>query len=105
MVARSGGLGIDLTAADTVVFYDHDRSPSNMRGRWIGIAWVRRVYRLIPKGTIDERAVQLARVKKDVQDIVVGNKQFTEATTSKEIVLLLLDDDWLAHLIMKPGSG
>jgi hypothetical protein len=36
-----------------------------------------------------------------VQDIVVGNKQFTEATTSKEIVSLLLDDDQLANLATK----
>ena len=31
----------------------------------------------------------------------MGNKQFTEATTSKEIVSLLLDDDQLANLATK----
>ncbi|KAG8722098.1 putative DNA helicase ino80 [Ceratobasidium sp. 394] len=112
---RAGGLGINLTAADTVVFYDHDWNPSNDaqamdRAHRLGQTRQVTVYRLITKGTIDERIVQLARVKKDVQDIVVGNKQFTEATTSKEIVSLLLDDDQLANLATKgvpstPGAS
>lgn len=29
------------------------------------------VYRLITKGTIDERIIQLARVKKDVRDVAL----------------------------------
>lgn len=33
-----------------------------------------------------------------MQDIVVGNKQFTEATRPNEIVSLLLNDDELANL-------
>ena len=74
------------------------------------------VYRLITKGTIDERIVQLARVKKDVssditqslkadpdfqskvQDIVVGNKNITDVTKPSEIVQLLLNEDQLANL-------
>jgi DNA helicase INO80 len=73
------------------------------------------VYRLITRGTIDERIIQLARVKKDVsftflmsltrnsqtiqvQDIVVGNKNFTDVTKPSEIVQLLLNDDQLANL-------
>lgn len=73
------------------------------------------VYRLVTKGTIDERIVQLARVKKDVstarlamnqlfdglsqvQDIVVGNKNFTDVTKPSEIVQLLLNEDQLANL-------
>lgn len=38
-----------------------------------------------------------------VQDIVVGNKQFTEVAKPKEIVSLLLNDDELANL-EKQGS-
>lgn len=73
------------------------------------------VYRLITKGTIDERIVQMARVKKDVsflhvleicwvnesvqvQDIVVGNKNLTDVTKPNEIVQLLLNDEQLASL-------
>ncbi|KAH8120417.1 SNF2 family N-terminal domain-containing protein [Phellopilus nigrolimitatus] len=100
---RAGGLGINLTAADTVVFYDHDWNPSNDaqamdRAHRLGQTRQVTVYRLITKGTIDERIVQLARVKKDVQDIVVGNKQFTDVAKPNELVSLLLNDDELANL-------
>lgn len=68
---RAGGLGINLTAADTVVFYDHDWNPSNDaqamdRAHRLGQTRQVTVYRLITRGTIDERIIQLARVKKDV---------------------------------------
>lgn len=68
---RAGGLGINLTAADTVIFYDHDWNPSNDaqamdRAHRLGQTRQVTVYRLITKGTIDERIIQLARVKKDV---------------------------------------
>ncbi|KZT06822.1 uncharacterized protein LAESUDRAFT_743170 [Laetiporus sulphureus 93-53] len=100
---RAGGLGINLTAADTVIFYDHDWNPSNDaqamdRAHRLGQTRQVTVYRLITKGTIDERIVQLARVKKDVQDIVVGNKSFTDVTKPSEIVQLLLNEDQLAGL-------
>ena len=117
---RAGGLGINLTAADTVVFYDHDWNPSNDaqamdRAHRLGQTRQVTVYRLITKGTIDERIVQLARVKKDVslpasscmlcayrfpqvQDIVVGNKNITDVTKPSDIVQLLLNEDQLANL-------
>lgn len=68
---HAGGLGINLTAADTVIFYENDWNPSNDsqamdRAHRIGQAKQVTVYRLITKGTIDERIVQLARVKKEV---------------------------------------
>ncbi|KAF9240898.1 P-loop containing nucleoside triphosphate hydrolase protein [Melanogaster broomeanus] len=100
---RAGGLGINLTAADTVIFYDHDWNPSNDaqamdRAHRLGQTRQVTVYRLITKGTIDERIIQLARVKKDVQDIVVGNKNFTDVAKPSEIVQLLLNDEQLANL-------
>lgn len=110
-----------MTAADTVVFYDHDWNPSNDaqamdRAHRLGQTRQVTVYRLITRGTIDERIVQLARVKKDVskvyqlciyafsaacpqvQDIVVGNKTFQDMAKPSEIVQLLLNDEQLANL-------
>src|ERR1700679_680787 len=68
---RAGGLGINLTSADTVIFYDSDWNPTidsqaMDRAHRLGQTKQVTVYRLITKGTIDERIVQLARVKKDV---------------------------------------
>jgi len=88
----------NLTAADTVIFYDHDWNPSNDsqamdRAHRLGQTRQVTVYRLITKGTIDERIVQLARVKKDVQDIMVGSKQFSEGAKTSDIASLLNDDE------------
>lgn len=105
---RAGGLGINLTAADTVIFYDHDWNPSNDsqamdRAHRLGQTKQVTVYRLITKNTIDERIVKLARNKKEVQDIVVGNKAYSETGMARpqEIVSLLLDDDQLADSILR----
>ncbi|KIY45457.1 hypothetical protein FISHEDRAFT_61175 [Fistulina hepatica ATCC 64428] len=100
---RAGGLGINLTAADTVIFYEHDWNPSNDsqamdRAHRLGQTRQVNVYRIITRGTIDERIIQLARVKKDVQDIVVGNKTFIDVAKPSEIVQLLLNDEQLADL-------
>ncbi|KAJ7103398.1 SNF2 family N-terminal domain-containing protein [Mycena belliarum] len=107
---RAGGLGINLTAADTVVFYDHDWNPSNDaqamdRAHRLGQTRQVTVYRLITRGTIDERIVQMARVKKDVQDIVVGTKNFTEVAKPSEIMQLLLNDEQLATLDTTATQG
>lgn len=105
---RAGGLGINLTAADTVIFYDHDWNPSNDqqamdRAHRLGQTKQVTIYRLITKNTIDERIVRLARNKKEVQDIVVGNKAYSEQGMAKpqEIVNLLLDDDQMAETMLR----
>jgi DNA helicase INO80 len=68
---RAGGLGINLTAADTVIFYECDWNPSNDaqamdRAHRLGQTRQVTVYRLITRGTIDQRIIQMAGVKKDV---------------------------------------
>ncbi|ORY27879.1 SNF2 family N-terminal domain-domain-containing protein [Naematelia encephala] len=103
---RAGGLGINLTAADTVIFYDHDWNPSNDaqamdRAHRVGQTKQVTVYRLIARGTIEERIVKLARAKKDVQDVVVGGKALTDVAKPSEIVSLFMDDEELAESIEK----
>ncbi|TIB14158.1 hypothetical protein E3P92_02044 [Wallemia ichthyophaga] len=99
---RAGGLGINLTAADTVIFFEHDWNPSNDqqamdRAHRLGQKRQVTVYRLITKGTIDERIVKLARVKKDIQDMVVGQKGVGEKEQSqpneREIIQMLMEED------------
>ncbi|KAI5480383.1 SNF2 family helicase Ino80 [Pseudohyphozyma bogoriensis] len=100
---RAGGLGINLTAADTVIFYDSDWNPSNDaqamdRAHRLGQTKQVTVYRLITKDTVDERIVQLARNKKLVQDAVVGSSSASHDTggaKANEVVSLLLGEDEL----------
>ncbi|WVF69267.1 hypothetical protein IAT40_004043 [Kwoniella sp. CBS 6097] len=103
---RAGGLGINLTAADTVVFYDHDWNPSSDaqamdRAHRVGQTKQVTVYRLIARGTIEERILKMARAKKDVQDIVVGTKSLTDVAKPSEIVSLFMDDEELAESVAK----
>ncbi|KAL1749069.1 SNF2 family N-terminal domain-containing protein [Schizophyllum fasciatum] len=100
---KAGGVGINLTAADTVVFYDHDWNPSNDaqamdRAHRLGQTRQVTVYRLICRNTVDERVLKMARRKKDVQDVVVGNKSFAEAIKANEVVELLLGDENVDNL-------
>lgn len=100
---RAGGLGINLTAADTVIFYDSDWNPSNDaqamdRAHRLGQTRQVTVYRLITKDTVDERILQMARHKKLVQDAVVGSSNMApteQQTRTNEVVSLLLTDEEL----------
>ncbi|XP_039288184.1 chromatin-remodeling ATPase INO80 [Nilaparvata lugens] len=96
---RAGGLGINLTAADTVIFYDSDWNPTvdqqaMDRAHRLGQTKQVTVYRLICKDTIEERILQRAREKSEIQRMVISGGDFKPDTLKpKEVVSLLLDDD------------
>lgn len=96
---RAGGLGINLTAADTVIFYDSDWNPTvdqqaMDRAHRLGQTKQVTVYRLICKGTIEERILQRAREKSEIQRMVISGGNFKpDQLKPKEVVSLLLDDD------------
>ncbi|XP_037088223.1 chromatin-remodeling ATPase INO80-like [Pollicipes pollicipes] len=96
---RAGGLGINLTAADTVIFYDSDWNPTvdqqaMDRAHRLGQTKQVTVYRLICKGTIEERILQRAREKNEIQRMVISGGNFRpDQLKAKEVVSLLLDDD------------
>lgn len=59
---RAGGLGINLTSADTVVIYDSDWNPqmdlqAMDRAHRIGQTKQVNVYRLITKNSLEERII------------------------------------------------
>ncbi|XP_050405390.1 chromatin-remodeling ATPase INO80 [Patella vulgata] len=100
---RAGGLGINLTAADTVIFYDSDWNPTvdqqaMDRAHRLGQTKQVTVYRLICKGTIEERIVQRAKEKSEIQRMVISGGNFKPDTLKpKEVVSLLIDDDEMEH--------
>ncbi|KAJ9642828.1 putative DNA helicase ino80 [Coniosporium tulheliwenetii] len=66
---RAGGLGINLTSADTVIFYDSDWNPTidsqaMDRAHRLGQTKQVTVYRMITRGTIEERIRKRALQKK-----------------------------------------
>lgn len=60
LTTQVGGLGLNLTGADTVIFVEHDWNPMKDlqamdRAHRIGQRKVVNVYRLITRGTLEEK--------------------------------------------------
>ncbi|OMJ18413.1 putative DNA helicase INO80 [Smittium culicis] len=84
---RAGGLGINLTAADTVIFYDSDWNPTvdqqaMDRAHRLGQTKQVTVYRLITQGTIEGRILERASQKNSIHKIVIaGGDTNTSSST------------------------
>ncbi|KAA8500058.1 putative DNA helicase INO80 [Porphyridium purpureum] len=101
---RAGGVGINLTAADTVIFFDSDWNPTvdaqaMDRAHRLGQERPVTVYRLIAKNTIEERILTRARQKDRIHDLVIKG-QVQEIETEQDtgpsltdVAQLLLDEE------------
>ncbi|CAL5420787.1 unnamed protein product [Camellia sinensis] len=95
---RAGGLGINLTAADTVIFYESDWNPTldlqaMDRAHRLGQTKDVTVYRLICKETVEEKILQRASQKNTVQQLVMtGGHVQGELLAPEDVVSLLIDD-------------
>eukprot|EP00958_Prasinococcus_capsulatus_P001206 scaffold106_cov380-Prasinococcus_capsulatus_cf.AAC.44 len=72
---RAGGLGVNLQTADTVILFDSDWNPqvdrqAMARAHRIGQTKMVHVYRLVSKGTVEERIIQRAERKLYLDDAV-----------------------------------
>ncbi len=77
---KAGGVGLNLTAADNVIIFDPWWNPSveNQaidRAHRIGQTKSVNVYRLITKGTIEEKIVELQKKKQNLFDNLVGESK------------------------------
>ena len=85
---RAGGLGINLTAADTVIFYDSDWNPTvdqqaMDRAHRLGQLKQVTVYRLITKNTVEERIMQRAKQKDQIHKVVISGGTFKGSSTGE----------------------
>jgi superfamily II DNA or RNA helicase len=74
---KAGGTGLNLTGADTVIFYDHDWNPANDnqaqdRAHRIGQTKPVTVYKLVSQGTIEEQIIERQVMKKTLADEIIG---------------------------------
>lgn len=103
---KAGGLGLNLTAADTVIIFDSDWNPQNdlqaqARAHRIGQTHSVKIYRLITRKTYEmhmfhkaslklglDKAV-LTHMRRENEDAKDGKKRTSKAEESKEIDELL----------------
>ena len=94
---RSGGVGINLTGADTVIFYDSDWNPTmdaqaQDRCHRIGQTRDVHIYRLVSERTIEENIIKKANQKKLLGDLAIEGGNFTTAFFKKSTISDLFDD-------------
>ncbi|KAH8583601.1 Swr1p like SWI SNF3 family ATpase with a HSA domain at the N-terminus [Cryptosporidium sp. chipmunk genotype I] len=85
---RSGGVGLNLTGADTVIFYDSDWNPAMDRQAMdrchrIGQTRDVNIYRLISEWTIEESIFKKQLQKRLLDDVVVDQGNFTSEFFTK----------------------
>lgn len=79
---RSGGVGLNLTGADTVVFYDSDWNPTmdaqaQDRCHRIGQTRDVHIYRLVSERTVEENILRKANQKRMLGELAIEGGNFT----------------------------
>ncbi len=87
---RSGGLGINLTGADTVLFYDLDwnaaiEAQCMDRAHRIGQTRDVHIYRFVTEHTIEENMLRKANQKRLLDSVVIQEGEFNTETLAKRI--------------------
>lgn len=107
---KAGGLGINLTAADTVIIHDIDFNPYNDkqaedRCHRMGQKRPVAIHRLISKGTIEEGMFQMAQEKlKLEQEITTDENETSEVKSVVRLLTLALGlDSTRAANLMSPS--
>jgi SNF2 family DNA or RNA helicase len=92
---KAGGVGLNLTAADTVIHFDPWWNPAvedqaTDRSHRIGQTRVVNSYKLIARDTVEEKILKLQQRKREIIQATIGDEAgFAEALTWEEIQELL----------------
>ncbi|KAM7073998.1 TATA-binding protein-associated factor 172 isoform 1-T1 [Molossus nigricans] len=112
LTTHVGGLGLNLTGADTVVFVEHDWNPMRDlqamdRAHRIGQKRVVNVYRLITRGTLEEKIMGLQKFKMNIANTVISqeNSSLQSMGTDQLLDLFTLDKDDKAEKADTSTSG
>ena len=93
---RSGGIGVNLTGADTVIFYDSDWNPTmdaqaQDRCHRIGQTRDVHIYRLISEKTVEENILKKANQKRLLSEMTIEGGNFTTALLQKHHITELFE--------------
>ncbi|CAH1801795.1 unnamed protein product, partial [Owenia fusiformis] len=94
---RSGGIGVNLTGADTVIFYDSDWNPTmdaqaQDRCHRIGQTRDVHIYRLISERTVEENILKKANQKRLLGDVAIEGGNFTTAFFRENTIKELFEE-------------
>src|SRR5207342_3416944 len=88
---KAGGVGLNLTGADTVIHFDPWWNPAvedqaTDRAHRIGQTRVVTSYKLIARGTVEEKILQLQQRKRElIQTTLSGEEPLTSGLTWEEL--------------------
>ncbi|CUM66869.1 uncharacterized protein PRCAT00004553001 [Priceomyces carsonii] len=96
LTTKVGGLGLNLTGADTVIFVEHDWNPMNDlqamdRAHRLGQKKVVNVYRLITKDTLEEKIMGLQKFKMNIASTIVNQQNAGLSSMDTNQLLDLFD--------------
>ena len=94
---KAGGTGLNLTGADIVIHYDPwwnvaVENQATDRAHRIGQKNVVTVYKLITKGTIEEKIIKLQQMKKELAEEVLSGDEIKTASFQRDELLELLEE-------------
>uniref|UniRef100_A0A803KFH7 Snf2-related CREBBP activator protein n=1 Tax=Xenopus tropicalis TaxID=8364 RepID=A0A803KFH7_XENTR len=107
---RSGGVGINLTGADTVIFYDSDWNPTmdaqaQDRCHRIGQTRDVHIYRLVSERTVEENILKKAQQKRMLGDMAIEGGNFTTAYFKQQTIRELFDMEEATRKEAEAGSA
>ncbi|MBR2257660.1 MAG: SNF2 helicase associated domain-containing protein [Blautia sp.] len=93
---RAGGTGLNLVGADVVIHYDPwwniaVENQATDRAHRIGQVNVVTVYKLVTKGTIEERIIQMQEDKQKLADDILSGEGISSGTLNQEDLMALLE--------------
>ncbi|PLW56210.1 hypothetical protein PCANC_02036 [Puccinia coronata f. sp. avenae] len=96
LTTHVGGLGLNLTGADTVIFVEHDWNPMKDlqamdRAHRLGQKKVVNVYRLITRGTLEEKIMGLQRFKLNIATSIVNQQNSNLGSLNTDQILDLFN--------------
>ncbi|KAJ6257005.1 hypothetical protein Dda_7888 [Drechslerella dactyloides] len=115
---RAGGLGINLTSADTVILYDSDWNPqqdlqAQDRAHRIGQTRPVIIYRLATAATVEQTLLEKADAKRRLEKLVIQKGKFKSMTASTtktqeqefaDIKDILMNEDFEKFDVAESGS-
>ncbi|EGX46483.1 hypothetical protein AOL_s00109g55 [Orbilia oligospora ATCC 24927] len=115
---RAGGLGINLTSADTVILYDSDWNPqqdlqAQDRAHRIGQTRPVIVYRLATAATVEQTLLEKADAKRRLEKLVIQKGKFKSMTATNtkteeqefaDLRKILMSDDFEKFDVAKEGD-